>query len=243
MANILHKIRAYLYKYTLNKEDEEYVARAAMERSLGIKEICESAVARGGANTTPGAMRHNVEMFLEEMTYLLCDSYSVNLGYFTAKVNIKGKFNKTDTTFDPQRHSLYFTLCQGELMSKHIDRVDVRLMGLAKCGAIIDQVTDVKSGSVNGILTPGRNLKIRGQKIKLAGDDAAVGIYFHNIDTGAVVKIDDRSVVVNSCAGMIIDIPPLTAGSYHLEILTQYSGSFILKTPRSAFFDRPLVVE
>ncbi|MDP9957889.1 hypothetical protein J2X97_003563 [Epilithonimonas hungarica] len=45
------------------------------------------------------------------------------------------------------------------------------ILGIADSACSILQVTDVKSGSVNDLITPGRNLKISGNKIKVAGDD------------------------------------------------------------------------
>ncbi|MGV8090966.1 MAG: DNA-binding domain-containing protein [Mangrovibacterium sp.] len=48
MANVLHKVKAYLYDNPLTENPEDYSARVISERSLGIGEICDSAVSRGG---------------------------------------------------------------------------------------------------------------------------------------------------------------------------------------------------
>lgn len=79
---ILHKIKAYLYENVLTKDNpNDYIARTARERSLNIKQICETAVNRAGAEMTAAAMEHATELFLKEMTYQLCNGYSVNTGY------------------------------------------------------------------------------------------------------------------------------------------------------------------
>nr|WP_312903266.1 DNA-binding domain-containing protein [Chryseobacterium taichungense] len=45
MANILHKIKAYLYDNTLTEDNpNDFIARTASERSLSVKQICEAAV-------------------------------------------------------------------------------------------------------------------------------------------------------------------------------------------------------
>jgi hypothetical protein len=42
----------------------------------------------------------------------------------------------------------------------------------------IAHVLDVRTGSENDNLTPGRNLKILGRKIKIEGESDANGVYF-----------------------------------------------------------------
>jgi len=37
--------------------------------------------------------------------------------------------------------------------------------------------------------------------------------------------------------------PDLPAGTYTIEVLSQYSGSVLLKEPRTAMFDKPLTVQ
>ncbi|SMP91281.1 DNA-binding domain-containing protein [Epilithonimonas pallida] len=67
MTNILHKIKAYLYENLLTKDNpNDYIARTVSERSLSVKQICESAVNRGGADISASAMEHATELFLKE---------------------------------------------------------------------------------------------------------------------------------------------------------------------------------
>ncbi|WP_221411280.1 DNA-binding domain-containing protein [Empedobacter tilapiae] len=82
---LLHKIKAYLYDNVLTKDNpNDFIARTVSERSLNVKQICEAAVIRGGADVSATAMEHATELFLKEMAYQLCDGFSVNTGYFTA---------------------------------------------------------------------------------------------------------------------------------------------------------------
>ncbi|MPS75187.1 MAG: hypothetical protein E2590_18880, partial [Chryseobacterium sp.] len=109
MANILHKIKAYLYDNTLTKDNpNDLIARTASERSLSVQDICQAAVQRGGADVSASAMAHAVELFLSEMAYQLCDGYSVNTGYFTASTTIRGVFDSPSETFNKDKHSVLF---------------------------------------------------------------------------------------------------------------------------------------
>jgi hypothetical protein len=121
--------------------------------------------------------------------------------------------------------------------------VSVDILGKAESGFFIAELLDLRTRSVNDQLTPGRNAKISGGKLKVEGDDPACGVYFVNEADGTRVKVDSADIVENQNAHLLIIIPALAAGTYRLEVSTQYSGgNKPLKTPRTAAFDRLLTV-
>jgi DNA-binding domain/Domain of unknown function (DUF4469) with IG-like fold len=243
MATILHKIKAYLYDNTLTKDNpNDFTAKTASERSLNVQQICLSASNRGGADISASAMEHATELFLKEMAYQLCDGFSVNTGYFTANTTIRGVFDSPSETFNKDKHSIIFQFNQGEKLRAEIPNIEVNILGVAEASAVILQVTDVKSGSVNDLLTPGRNLKIVGSKIKVTGDDASVGVYFVDATTQERTKVEQSDIVTNNPSEVMVVIPELAAGTYTIEVLTQYSGSQSLKEPRTATLDKQLTV-
>ncbi|MFC4688790.1 DNA-binding domain-containing protein [Epilithonimonas pallida] len=240
---ILHKIKAYLYDNSFTKDNpNDFIARTVSERSLSVKQICESAVNRGGADISASAMEHATELFLKEMAYQLCDGFSVNTGYFTANTQIRGVFDSPSETFNSEKHSILFQFNQGEKLRAEIPNIEINILGVADASSAILQVTDVKSGSINDLLTPGRNLKISGTKIKVGGDNPGNGIYFVSTDTNTRTKVEESDVVVNNPSELIVIIPTLPAGTYRLEIVTQQSGSTSLKEPRTAAFEKVLTV-
>jgi hypothetical protein len=246
MATILHRIKAYLYDNTLTKDNpDDYIARVSSERSLGVKDICESATSRGGADVSATAMEHAVNLFLKEMGYQLCDGFSVNTGWFTASVHIRGVFDSPDEKFDPQKHTILFEFHQGAQLRKELDSVDIQILGVADISLSITQVTDVKTGSVNDIITPNRNLRIHGHKLKIAGEKKTNGVYFINQDTKESTKVDDSDIVTNNPSELIVVIPALAAGTYKVKVTTQFSENtqHFLKEPRTAIFDKILTVE
>ncbi|WP_042723129.1 DNA-binding domain-containing protein [Flavobacterium sp. B17] len=244
MSTILHKIKAYLYDNVLTKDNpNDFIARTTSERSLNVQQICLSAANRGGADISASAMEHATELFFKEMAYQLCDGYSINTGYFTAGTTIRGVFDSPSETFNKDKHSIIFQFNQGEKLRAEIPNIEVSILGVAESSAVILQVTDVKSGSVNDLLTPGRNLKIVGSKIKVSGDDASVGVYFVDATTQARTKVDPSDIVTNNPSEVMVIIPALPAGTYTIEVLTQYSGSQTLKEARTATLDKQLTVE
>jgi len=242
MAKVFHKIKAWLYENFLTPNPNDYMARVSSERTLNTRDICEAAVNRGGAATTVQAMDHNVNLFFKEMVYQMCDGYSVNTGYFLAGTVIKGVFDSPQEKFDPKKHSVNFQFNQGAFLIKELPTIEVEIMGIAEVSTYIGQVTDIKTGTVNELLTPGRNLRINGSKLKLVGENPEVGIYFINQSTNESIKVDASDVVNNNPSELIIVIPQLTAGNYRLEIATQYAVSSLLKEPRKAEFEKILTV-
>ncbi|MFT3737250.1 MAG: DNA-binding domain-containing protein [Breznakibacter sp.] len=241
-VTIKHSVKAYLYDNLLTDDPNDFSARVSSERTLGIEDICQSAVSRGGADVSAKAMSHAVDLFLKEMAYLMCDGYSVNTGYFTAGVQIKGVFNNPKEPFTKGKHTVSFLFNQGDTLRKELSNVDVAIMGVAETGCEILQVTDVKTGSVNDVITPGRNLKIRGSKIKLAGETNLVGVYFLDQASGNIIKVDVTDVVTNNPSELMVVVPELAAGVYVLEVRTKFSGGSLLKEVRVASFDKTLRV-
>ncbi|MEC5173369.1 DNA-binding domain-containing protein [Chryseobacterium nepalense] len=240
---ILHKIKAYLYDNVLTKDNpNDYIARTVSERPLTVQQICEAAVNRGGADVSASAMAHATELFLKEMAYQLCDGYSVNTGYFTASTTIRGVFDSPAETFNKDKHSIIFQFNQGEKLRAEIPTIEVNILGVADASSMILQVKDVKSGSVNDLLTPGRNLRISGSKLKLAGDDPSVGIFFTDTVSQASTPVEASDIVTNNPSELMVVIPALPAGTYQLKVVTQYAQGNLLKEPRTAVLDKVLTV-
>ena len=243
MEEILHRIRVYLYENFLTDNPNDFTAKVISERTLNVKEICKMAVSRGGAPSTAEAMEHNVALFLKEMSYQLMDGYSVNTGYFTANAQVRGVFDSRNEAFNPAKHSILFRFNQGDLLRKEIPNVKVQVMGVGESGIVISHVVDSKTGSVNDLLTPGGALKIKGGKLKIAGDHPDIGVSFED-EAGGSVKVDERDLIVNKPSELIVHIPALSAGRYQLVICTQFSGSAnSLKEPRMTTYEKVLTVQ
>ncbi len=242
MVNIFHRIKAILIPNLLTDDPKDLYAKVTSERTLDIPAICKTAVTRGGAPTTEQAMKINVELFLEEMSYQLKDGYAVNTGYFTATPQIRGVFRNTDDRFDPARHTIYFQFGQGDILRKGLNEVQVEITGVSDAGISIVKVTDVKTKSVDDLITPGRNLRIKGSKLKLEGDHPDVGVWFVNQATQVRVRVEADDVVDNNPSELMIVVPNLDPGLYVLEVCSQHSGAQLLKAPRTAVFKELLTV-
>ena len=243
MTTLYHRIRAFLYKNLLTEALDDYIARVISDRSLGIREICEIAVTRGGADSTVDAMEHHVRLFLKEMAYQLCDAYSINTEWFNFSVHVKGVFDSPTDTFNPEKHSVVVEFRMGTELRKAVKDIAVEIMGVADGTGEILRVVDVKSGSTNEKLTPSRNLRIQGDRLKITGEKPDNGVWFINQANGERILVDNSDLVTNNPSEVIVVIPELSVGNYALEIVTQYTPSTPLKEPRTIAFAKVLKVE
>jgi hypothetical protein len=186
-------------------------------------------------------MKINFEFFFKEMTYLLKDGFSVKTGYFHVTPNIKGVCRSILEKFNFAKHVLCFLFTQGEILRKGADEVEVEFTGVGEVGLLIAEVKDVKTGSVNDRITPNRNLRINGSKLKLVGDKPEVGVYFINEATGEQTNVETDEIVDNKPSELVIVTPELAPGVYSLKVVTQYAGGVILlKEPRTVTFEKEL---
>lgn len=242
MTTIYHTLQAYLYQNHLTDDDDSYYARIAANRSLSFDEICESAVSRGGSSLSVEHIKSGTTAFLEEAKFLLCDGYSLNTDWLNAYIKVVGSFDKPHDTFDTDRHEIKFVLRPGTSLRDELSATTVEIQGLADTEPYIDQVVDVYTGSVNSTLTPNRILRIVGDKLKVDGSDSTIGVYFVSTTDGTTTRVEDADVVRNNPSELEVMIPELSADSYNVRIISQYSRSQLLNSPRTIDFGKSLTV-
>ena len=98
----------------------------------------------------------------------------------------------------------------------------------------IKEFTGIGTGSVNDTVTSGAIFSISGRKLKLAGDDPSIGVYFvSSKDPANEVKVTAR-LALNSGGKLIGTTPQLASGFWRVAVKPQFNGSSssVLKKPR-----------
>jgi hypothetical protein len=241
---VLHRIRVKLYPNYLPKVGGMYIARTDNEAVLSIEQVCAALKNRGGFTGNYDDLVEHVRQFFDETAYQLCDGFAVNAGYFSVHPNIGGTFDKVNEGHDAGKHPVTFRFRTRAPLRGLAEHVAVEIEGLADVNGYIDEVIDVSTEAINETLTPGGMFVVSGHKIKVAGDNAAVGVYFvPETNPEQRVKVSGH-LAENTSVKLIGVIPPeLAAGTYQLEVVTQFSGgSNPLKEPRTVVFNSPLTV-
>jgi hypothetical protein len=229
---VLHKIEAKLYPNYLGKGEGAYVARAKAEAPLNIEEICAAAKSRGGFTGSYEDLVEHAHIFINETIYQLLDGFSVQLGgFFSLHTRVAGTYSGGHDHIGSENLSVSFRALRH--LKELLLKVSVENEGVAGDGAYIDEITDVHTDSLNSALTPGGMLRISGSKIKIEGGSADVGLWFVSQDAGNPRTKVTENLGLNKAAEVMALIPPLAAGTYKLEIVTNFAGgSTPLKEPR-----------
>ena len=243
--SILHEVEIYLYENHLTPITTDYMGRIEMSRTLGIKEVCDSAVLRGGANITSEAIRTGSEIMLKEMAWLLCDGFAINLGYFIISLKVSGVFDSPNDLYDPKRHSLRFQITPGIYLRNELEYVRIKNMGVKRNSMYISLVTDSLTGLTDGTVTRNDDIIIQGTRVRIAPDDGSdpeVGIFF--VAANGTATPVTRRLTQNDPSKVTARVPSsLLAGTYTLRIVTKAGqGKELLKNAISTEYDIPLVL-
>ena len=156
-------------------------------------------------------------------------------------LSIVGNFNGEQDSYDPKRHTLVVNFKMGKYLRELLQKVEVRVIGAATVGPVINDVLDVTTQTLHTTLTPGSILNIDGENIKITGDSEENGIYFVPVAGGEPVKT--TVISKNNPSELIVLMPMLEDGQYYVRVTTQYSSSNTnVKVPRSYDYPHPLQV-
>ncbi|GHU82646.1 hypothetical protein FACS189468_7060 [Spirochaetia bacterium] len=238
---VLHKVEVKLYPNYLGKGEGAFVARAKAEAPLSIEEVCAAAKNRGGFTGQYEDLVEHARIFINETAYQLLDGFSVQMdGFFSLHTRISGTYHGAhDHISSENLHIAFRTLGR---LKELLLKVQIENEGTAGDGAYIDEIIDVHTDSLNSALTPGGMVRITGNKIKVEGSEAEVGVWLVSEAAGnARIRVSEN-LGVNKSAEIIALIPALSAGTYTLEIVTRYAGGTPLKEPRTIKAETVLTV-
>jgi hypothetical protein len=242
VIEVLHRIRVKLYSNYLPNAEGAYIARTNNEALLTIEQVCAALKNRGGFTGNYEDLVEYIRQFFDEAAYQLCDGYAVNMRYFSVHPNVGGTFNSVNEAHNGKKHPVTFRFRTRSALRKLVEHIVIEIEGIADCSGWIDEFIDTDEESINTLYAPGDQFVLHGNKIKVAGDDPACGVYF--------VPVDDPSKAVRitriaeNNPSKIIGIAPQTQYKYNkVEIRTQYNGTSntFLKSPRN--IDSSFVIE
>ena len=236
-----------MLEYVLEVNDltaapDDYRAQVVNVASHTQEDIV-NRIMRIGAGLTRSDIAAVLEAEKQVVVEIVSEGGAVNTDLFNAFPSIQGVFHSAEDAADGIHQKVRINLHAGTALRDAARAVKTKKLPGVVSGALISSVTDVKTGAQNSLLTPGRNIKITGAKLKIAGDDPSVGLFFAPEAGGAPVPVDSSDLAVNRPAELIAVIPNLPPGAYRLRIVTQYSGSALLKHPHTVTFDKPLSVQ
>jgi hypothetical protein len=242
VSQVMHRVKLKLYPNYLPGGEGTFLARTDSEATISVEQNCAAMRDRGGFKGDFDDLVHNIKAFFDEAAYQLCDGFTVNFGLFSLYFNVGGVFKTEHDTPDPKNHPLSLRIRVHSVFAKLVNTVHIEIEGFANTSGCIDMYLDEEVGDDQHMFLPGNMFVINGQKIKIAGDDPSVGLYFVPVDNPAqAVKVNR---IIENHPHKLIGIAPQTGFAQNrIEVRTQFAGAAnnFLKTPR--IITSPFILE
>jgi len=212
----------------LTERPDDYSAQTYASGSFDMEAIINRMLSRGTLVTRTDviAVMNN---FQETLVDIILEGGMINTPIFNTAFSISGVFESPLDSFDGNRHKLNVNLTKGTLLRDAEKKVKFEKTTASVPQPTIQEVRDSVSGSVNEMLTPRGVIEVYGYNLKIIGDDPTCGIWFvfgENDEYKADIMIENKP------SKIIAMIPDLPGGECRIKIVTQYSGSVLLKTPK-----------
>ncbi|MDR1072796.1 MAG: DUF4469 domain-containing protein [Treponema sp.] len=156
---------------------------------------------------------------------------------------VSGTWIGASHAFDPAAHKIGLDISPSAEMRTALETVGVDVLGEKEAGAFIELVTDVSADKTDGTITPGEDVIVTGDRIKIVPEgEAGLGVFFIDAD-GADHPLAHK-ITENLPKKLVFRVPALAAGVYTLKVVTRYThSSRLLNEPRAIVYEFPLKVE
>ena len=234
-------LNANLYDNVLTTEPGDYTAKPVITGTYRNTDIAADIVAER-TEYRKETIENILTLADQKKVEAIVNGKSLVDGVGQWLLNLSGSFEGEAPKFDPEKNKVGVTFTPGKTLLDALKDVTFNL-NIATTGPVVNQVTDVRTQSVNGQITPGKNVIINGANLLIKGDNPANGIYFTKDEADAQpVKVEFFSRSTTS--EQIVEVPEsLTDGQYRLSITTQASSNYrTTKEPRTYEFPILLTV-
>lgn len=246
MAKKIYTWLYYLLDLVITKEQGDFTAKVRKVRpTRTIEDIAQQMVKEGTelkVETIVDVLKRANRIKIEFLS--LGDS--VNDGTAIYDPAIAGVFY--GSAYDETQHSCTVNVHTTSEVNQMAAQAKGEYSGLTvdNGGAAIEKITDSATGADNGEVTPGDNITITGNKIRVVpeeGETPASCITYTNVATEQVIE-QEKAPVINDPSKIVLLLPELPVGEHTLTIKTLFSsGSILLKAPRYIIAKTKLLVK
>ncbi|GHT65968.1 hypothetical protein FACS189452_01030 [Bacteroidia bacterium] len=228
-----HKLKAWLVKNNLTPDPTDFAGMVESFGSVAAEGLIDELV-NDGMELKRETVLDVVTRYNRKCIDMALRGYNVNTGLVHLHATIKGVFH--NKTWNPETNLLHVSVSQGAELRKAVAATTVEIMGEHADPIALFGITDMSNGKIDGTVTRGFNAEVKGTYIKIAGEDAACGVYLRNLETDNDFKFPASNIALNEPSRLLLLVPPtLAEGTYELRVITQFTGSNkTLNHPRSA---------
>jgi len=225
-----------LYPNNLRKGEHVFRALVRKRQKYTLDEVVARVVRRSPA-LTAAAVRGTLDLFMEEISEVLENGDSVTTPLFKAQCSISGKFTDPDDYFLTNRHQVKVNLKPGNLLNKMAKRVRPHKIESDLPRPLIELFTDMTTGEINAVLTPGGPVVIKGIRLKFDAGDPEQGVFLQS-ENRQLLRIG--GVLRNVFSQIVLMVPTdLSPGAYQLIVKSKLNTQQL----RTGEFSHNLLVE
>ncbi|MFA8437104.1 MAG: DNA-binding domain-containing protein [Marinifilaceae bacterium] len=237
----MSKVNVWLYDNVLTADPNDYFGKVKPLGTLDNEAIAEELM-KEGTEYKKETLMDILDRSDRIKVAKMAEGYSINTGVYHSHIGVNGVFRGATDRFDPQEHRIIASFTSSSALRNELKKTQVEIVGTAATDPVIGKVIDNLTSAEDSTITPNNVIAIKGSKLKIAGDDASVGVYLINQTDSSRHKCSQ--IVSNKPKELVVMLPDLEVGNYKLELVTQYStNNIFLKVPRTAQFDQVLIVE
>ncbi len=225
-----------------NDVDNDYIAEVSTSNNTRRNEDIVQRIVDLGSEIKYDTLLSVLNQRDRIVREMLQQGSSVLTGTCQYTPRVMGTWLGSSAKFDPEIHKITLDIVPSGEMRDALTQVGVEVLGVKDSGAFIGLVTDTATGATDGRITLGDDIRIEGDKLKIAPEgESGVGIFFVN-ETGAAIPVT-RRLTQNDPKTIIARVPALPAGKYKLRIVTKFStSSTTLKEVRQIEYEKQLIV-
>jgi nucleoid DNA-binding protein len=221
-----------------SQEPNDRCARVVNVRSYNGNDLIER-IAKSNIGISKAEAAAMVEAMTETVLEWLGDGASINLPFVHLHPSIPGAYKEGEYPHNAvirATPSKEVTELAKKISLRHVEPISpIR----------IETIYDVKSDTLNSMITSGGTVKIKGHNLKIQGTNPTVGVEFINANApSSIYPVALQDVVINNPSELMLIAPAIASGEeVLLKITTQFSSSKKdLKLPRSTTFEKRLIV-
>lgn len=237
----MSKINLWLQDNILTPRPNDYYARVKPMGNIKIEDIAKEII-KGGSEHNEATIIDILSRSNQVIIEKIAQGYNVNTGVFYSHITVNGVFNGATDRFNPDEHRLIASFTSSNELRAELKKTQVEIVGTLTSEPVVGKVIDSLSEKEDSNITPNNVIIVKGNRLKIVGDDASVGVYLINQSDDTRHKCDQ--IISNEPKQLMVMVPVLSAGNYVLEIVTQYSSNnSVVKEPRKTQFEHVLIVE
>lgn len=218
-------MKFYVAKNNLTPEDN-CSARVVSEQSHDLEGVIDLILARRNLVSRTDIVAV-FTAFFEAIEGCIQRGENINLPIFNVGYSITGVFDDEDESFNPEKHQINVNINNGLQIKRAIELIKLTKVDAVLTDPVLHHFKDLASETTNDQLSKNSLFELTGNRLKIAGEDSNVGLYFVAED-GTETKV--TLLADNANKKLIGQTPELTAGIYRVRLKTQSTkGSYITK--------------